>query len=662
VTIPSVGHTETNVWYRFYLRVIDADGVADTVYTEIRPVTVTLTLATPRPGLQLTLDGQPRTTPFATPAVAGIIRELGVISPQSVGDTVYAFAAWSDGGDSSHTITTPAVNTTYSATFSATGPANLPPTVSLTAPAAGSDHLINQPVAMTATAGDSGGTVVRVTFHDGATLITTDSTAPYAASWTPTSGGTHQLTARAIDDDGAEVTSAAVSVTVSSPVSDVTPPTVQLTAPANLDRGLTGTITIMATASDNVGVTGVELQVDGVTLLDASSAPYEVTVNSGSYASGVHVVRSRARDAAGNRSAWSTATVTFGGTVELPAGFSQSTLSGGLTGPATAMSFLPDGRLLVAQQNGALRVYRDGSLLSTPMLSVSTTANGERGLLGVTPHPQFSSNRWIYVYYTTTSGGIHNRIARYRVATTGDTVEAGETIFADLPALDDPQVHNGGALSFGPDGKLYVAVGERGNPSDAPRIQSAFGKILRYNDDGTIPGDNPFVGTGGAYPAIWAKGLRNPFTFSFSTTGRMLINDVGQDNWEEINEGIAGADYGWPSREGPGSGGGFTYPVYAYGHSNDPGINPTLVSGVAIVGATFYEPGVNLFGAPYTGSYFFADFEAGWINRLDPSEAGGVYAFAQLGRSIVDLKTGPDGALYVLAYTGPGWGVIRVTR
>ena len=249
-------------------------------------------------------------------------------------------------------------------------------------------------------------------------------------------------------------------------------------------------------------------------------------------------------------------------------------------------------------------------------------------------------------------------MSRVVASTSNPNVSTGvETVLLnDLPTVPSGGNHNGGALHFSPiDGKLYLAIGDQGSSSNAPNLNSRFGKLLRYNDDLTIPTDNPFYTTAtGANRAIWARGLRNPFTFTFQPgTGRMFINDVGQDTWEEVNEGVAGSDYGWPSTEGPTTNPNFRAPIYAYRHSGG------LVTGFAIVGAAFYNPPSLTFPATYQGDYFFADYVSGWINRLDPGGDNAVYAFARIGNSIFDLTVRPDGALYALANGGSGSVVYR---
>jgi glucose/arabinose dehydrogenase len=327
----------------------------------------------------------------------------------------------------------------------------------------------------------------------------------------------------------------------------------------------------------------------------------------------------------------------------LPAGFTETRVTGGLSNP-TAMAFAPDGRIFVAQQGGQLRVIKNGTLLATPFLTVTVSSSGERGLLGVELDPDFSSNGFVYIYYTATTPTIHNRVSRFTAS--GDTAVPGsETVILELNNLSGATNHNGGALHFGPDGKLYVAAGENANGSNAQTLGNLLGKILRINKDGSIPSDNPFFSTAsGVNRAIWALGLRNPFTFSFQPgTGRMLINDVGQNTWEEINEGIAGSNYGWPSTEGPTSNPAFRGPIYLYGHGNG------STTGCAITGGAFYNPATQQFPDEYEGSYFFADFCSGWIRRIDPSNPNAASAFATGIGAPVDLRVTDDGSLYYLA-------------
>jgi glucose/arabinose dehydrogenase len=319
------------------------------------------------------------------------------------------------------------------------------------------------------------------------------------------------------------------------------------------------------------------------------------------------------------------------------------------------MEFAPDGRLFICLQTGQVRVIKNGLLLSTPFLSLSVDSSGERGLLGIAFDPNFVTNHFVYVYYTVPTSPIHNRVSRFTA--TGDVAAAGsEVVLLDLDNLSTATNHNGGGLHFGPDGKLYIGVGENANGANAQTLSNLLGKMLRIKTDGTIPNDNPFFNTAtGKNGAIWALGLRNPFTFAFQPgTGRMFINDVGQDTWEEIDDGIAGSNYGWPNCEGLCSPPNPAYldPIFFYGHGS------TATTGCAIVGGTFYNPPVSEFPSSYTGKYFFSDLCSGWIRLFDPT-AGTASGFATGIDTPVDLDVGPDGALYYLA-RGSNGQVFRV--
>ncbi len=333
----------------------------------------------------------------------------------------------------------------------------------------------------------------------------------------------------------------------------------------------------------------------------------------------------------------------------LPTGFAETQIAGGIASP-TAMAFAPDGRLFVCLQGGQVRVIKNGALLATPFLTVSVDSAGERGLLGIAFDPNFVSNGLVYIYYTTATSPKHNRVSRFIAS--GDTAVAGsESIILDLDNLTGATNHNGGAMHFGNDGNLYIAVGENATPSNAQTLANLLGKMLRINADGSIPTDNPFYTTAvGKNRAIWTLGLRNPFTFSVQPgTDRIFINDVGQSAWEEINDGTPGANFGWPTCEGSCSNPSFSNPIYQY---------PNDGSTCAITGGTFYNPSVTQFPADYVGAYFFADFCGGWIRQLDRA-TNAVTDFATGISAPVDLQVSADGSLYYLA-RGNGGGVYRI--
>lgn len=448
--------------------------------------------------------------------------------------------------------------------------------------------------------------------------------------------------------------SAATTTTTPLPPTgpDVQAPAVAVSAPAPFANNIpAGVLTFSATATDNVGVASVEFQVDGVAVGAAqTSAPYSVSVDTNAYASGQHVLRVRARDAAGNQSGWDGVTVRFGGSRTQPAGFTRNqAYIIGLT-DATAFAQAPDGRLFVAKQTGTMRVVKNNALLPTPFLTLTVDANGERGLLGVAFHPDFAANNLVYAYYTVPGNPPHNRISRFTA--NGDMVTpASEQILVDLPNLSATN-HNGGAIHFGADGKLYVGVGDNAASANSQNLATPLGKLLRFNDDGTIPGDNPFCTTQGNLAcAVWAYGLRNPFTFAVQpVTGRIHINDVGEVTWEEINLGAAGANYGWANNEGPTAAAGVTTPLLAYRHSATvpPGSGPGgFFTGCAITGGAFY-PGSGPFPAAYRGSYFFADLCTAFIARLDLANDNAAYAFGAVTGTPVDMLVASDGALLVL--------------
>ncbi len=332
----------------------------------------------------------------------------------------------------------------------------------------------------------------------------------------------------------------------------------------------------------------------------------------------------------------------------LPGGFAETRVATGLASP-TAMAIAPDGRLFVAQQGGALRVIRNGMLLTQPFLTVSVNSSGERGLLGVAFDPNFASNNFVYVYYTTSSSPIHNRVSRFTAsAANPDVAAAGSEVqLLNLPNLSSATNHNGGAIHFGTDGRLYIAVGDNANSATSQSFTTTLGKVLRINPDGSIPSDNPFLSqTTGINQAIWARGLRNPFNFAVDrTNGRIHVNDVGQNSWEEVNHAIPGANFGWPQTEGPNPSGvaGVRYPIHTYQNAG---------SFCAITGAAFYQPVTATFPAEYAGRYFFGDYCGGFIRSLSPPNYTTSTDFATGIDSLVDIQVHPDGSLYYLARGG----------
>jgi glucose/arabinose dehydrogenase len=232
-----------------------------------------------------------------------------------------------------------------------------------------------------------------------------------------------------------------------------------------------------------------------------------------------------------------------------------------------------------------------------------------------------------------------------RFTAAGDTARAGSEVA--IFELDDnlDQVHVGGALRFGLDGRLYLGTGENGDGAFSQSLHSTHGKLLRIGADGKIPADNPFYATAtGRHRAIWARGLRNAFAFDVQPgTGRIFINDVGGDAFEEVNEGVAGANYGWPMVEGPSESPRVRSPIHSYGHED----------GCAITGGAFMvAPKSASAGFPveWRGRYFYAEYCRNEIRWIDPASPDTYTVFGTtMVPGPVDLRAGPDGCLYYLA-------------
>ncbi len=325
------------------------------------------------------------------------------------------------------------------------------------------------------------------------------------------------------------------------------------------------------------------------------------------------------------------------GPIQVPDGFRVETIATGLTG-ATALETLDDGRVLVCEQPGRLRVIKNGQLLEDPMLTVDVENYWERGLIGVTVHPNFPTTPYVYVCYVAKEPYSHHRISRFRVEGDVAVADSEEILLRgdDQSKLGGkvPAGHQGGGLHFGVDGKLYVGIGEQTAETPAQKLDTFQGKILRINDEGSIPSDNPFLDkASGKYRAIWAIGCRNPFTFAIEPkSGEILINDVG-GKFEEINRGLAGANYGWPTLDhGFTDKEGFVGPIHVYPQAS-------------INGGDFAPAAA---GQSYRGRYFFADFVGGWIKTIDPKHPKKGAEFASGLRRPVDLRFARDGSLYVL--------------
>lgn len=317
------------------------------------------------------------------------------------------------------------------------------------------------------------------------------------------------------------------------------------------------------------------------------------------------------------------------------------------------------GRLFVVEQAGRILIVRDGKALSTPFLDIRDRieSGGEKGLLSVAFHPQYRENGRFFVNYTARKeGALKTIIAEYRVSSNSpDLADRTERIILEI---EQPfGNHNGGLNKFGPDGFLYIGLGDGGAAGDpfnnAQNLETLLGKILRIDieqDPYAIPQDNPFVGRANAQGEIWAYGLRNPWRFSFDRcTGRLLLGDVGQNRIEEIDLIEKGKNYGWRIMEGSQcydpqtlcNTQGLELPIAEYDHS----------LGCSVTGGYVYR------GTQYpalVGHYLFGDYCSGRIWSL-AQDASGRWTMRQLVDSPFSISSfGEDeqGELYVVHYGG----------
>ena len=344
-----------------------------------------------------------------------------------------------------------------------------------------------------------------------------------------------------------------------------------------------------------------------------------------------------------------------------PSGFQATIIANNQIFAPTLMSFTPEGKIVIAQQNGKVKVWSGAAVSTTPYLSLTVESSSDRGVLGIAYDPDYATNRYVYVYYHRPTPTIHGVVSRFVVRPDGLSADpATETVLYEMDALGVNGVHTGGALQFGPDGMLYVSVGDDARGIDVSHsLTSDLGKILRLDKDGSIPTDNPFyTQAAGKYRSIYSKGHRNPYTFDFDDRGHLMLAEVGLHSFEEINDVVGGQDYGWPDYEGPDNGDArFADPVGGYAHDQAP-----EDGGCAIIGAAAVDPTTSTFPASYDGDLFYADYCNGWMKSFDPA-TGTSTPFATGIESPTHLVFGPDGNLYYLTRntgTGSGW-ITRIT-
>ena len=308
-----------------------------------------------------------------------------------------------------------------------------------------------------------------------------------------------------------------------------------------------------------------------------------------------------------------------------------------------AMAFDPTGRLFFTEKSGNVRLIVNGNLVSTPVISFDVDTCSERGLLGIALDPAFSTNRYVYVFYTAKSGSLcgdtRNKVVRF---TEVNGVGRNPVRIFSSPAVGAGN-HNGGNIHFGPDGKLYISVGDDSNPATSQNLSSKNGKIHRINPDGSIPTDNPFYNQPGAVKSIYAYGLRNSFDFDFDPVTRVLFaSENGPQCDDEVNRILPGYNYGWRPNY-PCGDNDTTYntipPVIRWTPTNAP------------TGITFYRRGLRK-------PLFMCSYNDGNLHRLQLSSdrkqitEDRIVPLPSGVRCNEEVETGPDGALYFVSGGG----------
>ncbi len=462
------------------------------------------------------------------------------------------------------------------------------------------------------------------------------------------------LTGKGVGTTTISATSEGMSGTTTVTVSATPVATIEV-APTEATLNVNQTVQLASTTSDSAGnvLTG--------RLVEWSSSNTDIaTVDGSGLVTGISLGDATITATSEGQSAAAQITVAANPTATL------ELIASGLSSPVYVTT--PPGdteRLFIVEQGGSIVIVDDGSLLSTPFLNIEGEVNccGEQGLLSVAFHPNYDQNGQFFVYYTLLDSD-NSRIARY-------TVSSNPNVADDQSALEIMTVeqpfgnHNGGLLKFGPDGFLYIGLGDGGSGGDpfghGQDSTTLLGSILRIDVDGgspyAIPADNPFLGAQDARPEIWAYGLRNPWRYSFDrSTGDLYIGDVGQGDWEEIDvqlESSSGREnYGWNTMEGSNcfgsnscDAGGLVLPVHEYSHDSG---NCSVTGGYVYRGSR--SPSV-------TGHYFYADYCVGAIRSFRFSSGAAVEhrdwtpEFGTVS-SVSSFGEDANGELYVVSLGG----------
>lgn len=325
--------------------------------------------------------------------------------------------------------------------------------------------------------------------------------------------------------------------------------------------------------------------------------------------------------------------------------FKVEKVVGGLEVPWSIV-WAPDGRMIFTERAGRVRVFENGALRPQPLFVVTDVEQtGETGLMSVALHPQFSTNKFIYLSYGYGNRGSRVRVVRYREAPEGFVDR--KVIIEDIPAA---QFHAGCRIRFGPDGKLYITTGDATDRQLAQKLDSIAGKTLRLNDDGTVPQDNPFVGQQNARPEIWSVGHRNAQGLDFQPGSDLMFQTEhgpsgfdGPGGGDEVNIVEKGKNYGWPIIHHTQTRSGLEAPLLEY----TPACAPA--SGMFYRGSVFPK---------FKGNYFFGCLRGEMLIRvaLDGRRVLGQEGVVKEYGRIREVAEGPDGYLYFSTSNKDGRG------
>lgn len=620
--------------------------------------------------------------------------------------------------------------------------------VAITSPTNGASFIAPAMVSIAATATDSGGTVTNVSFFDGATLVGQTNNTPFTATAT-FAAGSHALTAVAADNTGLFATSSIVNISVGAMNTGTI--SVTITNPPNGSIfGNTDPVTIGAGVIDTNGtVTNVAFFNDGVLIQKVSTSPFEIITAPFTFTLGTHDVTAVAMDNSGLTGTSAAVQLTVARytpeVTNATGALFLVTVATNLGAPLYGAS--PPGdthRLFVLDQVGLIHIIQDGVMLTNPALDLrsvvspplnTSNPNDERGLLGITFHPGFNNPsspgyQTLYTYNSEMipsntlpvyplSGGTtnlyKNALNEWKISSTNANVIDTNTLREVISFGKNAQNHNGGTCTFGPDGYLYLALGDGGNANDvgpghiapggnAQNLSVPLGKMLRIdplnpslnpsspdpispNGQYRIPTNNPYQGAG-QVPEIYAYGLRNPYRFAFDpVTGDLIEADVGQNNIEEINRITRGGNYGWAVKEGdflfnmtngpagpagevgappghfsPGSPAGLIDPITGplgileYDHNNGISITGGFVyrgSAVPDLYGKYIFGDLALIAAPVriNGRLFYADLQQGTINVFTLPQFNS--EILPNGQTVHGFGQDGNGELYAMATSTP---------